>query len=340
MDNSNIKNQSKRLQYIDVAKGILIIMMMAGHCANGIQSKCPDDLFLDIFQQLKNILWVPYFMPTFFVITGLCSNFNKEFKPFIVSCIKTIKVPAVLFGFTFSAVVLLVHHQYSSLLPDLLTRFVHSGYWFLDAMFISKILYWFIHKLTTSSRIKLLITSIIFLIASYVHIYVPYRDYFYINHALFLTFFICLGDIIKNISFSRKHTLASICIYMFSLSGILMLHFEIPFITNKIQVNLYTTIPLLLLSSLGSLLCLWICKSFPESKKLNLVGSIGKNSLIYYCLNVWTLKVKSLFFPLFGKSLLLSGFSFVLVMVIALVISSIASRLINTKYLSFYIGKF
>ena len=77
------KNKSERVEWIDCAKGIGIILVIMGH------SICPDTL----------LYWLYTFhMPLFFFLSGLTFNFDKyyEFKSFAINKIKSLLIPYAL----------------------------------------------------------------------------------------------------------------------------------------------------------------------------------------------------------------------------------------------------
>lgn len=83
----------ERLTYIDVAKGLLMVLVVFHHVDGnatkyGIINSAVDDIhaFSNIF--------VSFFMPCFFIITGYCSNFTKPFVRFLLGSIKGIMLPA------------------------------------------------------------------------------------------------------------------------------------------------------------------------------------------------------------------------------------------------------
>lgn len=65
----------ERLHYIDVAKGLLILMVAYGHIYGNTSGI--DNVGVDYIHQSVN-LFVSFYMPCFFVITGyLGSHFMK-----------------------------------------------------------------------------------------------------------------------------------------------------------------------------------------------------------------------------------------------------------------------
>lgn len=114
----------KRFSYIDVAKGILILMVVWDHL---------PDVYIYLLKQTNiHIEWLDrtqwlfkiFFMPAFFCITGFCSNFNKDFKSFFVSNAKSLLIPNILLG-------MIVSHSIG------VGRVIMYGgsFWFLSALF-------------------------------------------------------------------------------------------------------------------------------------------------------------------------------------------------------------
>lgn len=84
-----------RLDYIDLAKAILILMVMVGHIQNVCEQLSIKDRLCQDIDYLENF-WGPFFMPAFFFITGYCSSFGKRRETFIISNLKSLIIPAIL----------------------------------------------------------------------------------------------------------------------------------------------------------------------------------------------------------------------------------------------------
>ena len=78
----------KRLEYIDIAKGILIILVVLGH----------------LFPEGYLREWVYGFhVQAFFILSGICVNYSKiymsDFQKFLRKKLTTIIIPMLLFEF-------------------------------------------------------------------------------------------------------------------------------------------------------------------------------------------------------------------------------------------------
>lgn len=91
-------NVVKRLSYIDVAKGLLILLVVYDHLPDMYMYKL--NLSNEYIEYLDKTQWVYklFFMLAFFCITGMCSNFNKDFKTFFISNYKSLIIPNVILG--------------------------------------------------------------------------------------------------------------------------------------------------------------------------------------------------------------------------------------------------
>ena len=128
-----------RLSYIDIAKGILISIVLFHHIsfqANlvGLHNGCIQWNFTFL------PLYASWFMPAFFIITGYCSNFNRSFKSFALDNIATLVWPMLLFYILTS---LFKVHSLSSY--SIITDLSNGINWFLTALFISKFFYYFVN---------------------------------------------------------------------------------------------------------------------------------------------------------------------------------------------------
>lgn len=81
------ENSNQRLSYLDVAKGILILSVILHHllhCLNK-SANCADNYVYRETWYVFMTFVVPFFMPCFFICSGMVSNFNKNLKDFISS---------------------------------------------------------------------------------------------------------------------------------------------------------------------------------------------------------------------------------------------------------------
>ena len=82
----------KRVKYIDVAKGILILCVFTGHLNWFAVGKGISSSYFGTIDEIARV-WSSFFMAAFFFITGYCSNFNKDYRPFLLNDLRSLIVP-------------------------------------------------------------------------------------------------------------------------------------------------------------------------------------------------------------------------------------------------------
>ena len=151
----------ERLHYIDIAKGVLILMVVYGH-VYGVNQSINHPLLYYIHLSANS--FVAYYMPCFFVITGFCSNFKKPFKEFLSNSVKTIVLPA----FSFSLLFFILARQFDllSIREFIKLELFYGGeFWFLSSLFLARLMYWSISRLFSDRSLALL--CIIFFVIGY-----------------------------------------------------------------------------------------------------------------------------------------------------------------------------
>lgn len=74
--------KAKRLEFLDIAKGLLILMVIIGHFkVMAIMCFSLNVPEINDFSAI-NDFWISFFMPAFFVITGYCSSLIEILKHF------------------------------------------------------------------------------------------------------------------------------------------------------------------------------------------------------------------------------------------------------------------
>ena len=329
--------KKKRLNYVDVAKGLLIIFVVVGHVLSALKKTYPESAFLAEGLELKNLLWVSYYMPAFFVLTGFCSNFEKPFGTFFVANCKSLKVPAIFFGIIYSLGHCIQHEGGGvDALKVVLMSPLHSGFWFLDALFISKIVYWFVNRLFHNYKMRLIVSFVLLCVAT-----VSWKvmgiedDFFNILHAIIFVFFISFGRFarITEFDFPQKYVIAIIP-YIIVCLTLFINKISIPSITRVINID-YNVLLFVILSLCGSITLISISRMINGNVVLEY---IGRNSLVFYMIHLIALspclKICQKLLPADAP------IAFLTVCISLFAICTIFSILLNKKYLNVLLGKF
>ena len=197
-------NKETRYSWIDIAKGILICFVVIGHVGFCVQDEAYKDVYA--FTSKLNPLFISYYMPAFFVITGMCSSFNKPFGEFFVKNFKALIIPNILIGIFFA--------QWLNLFLSNTTglsylNILDIDYWaivwngggqcFLSALFIAKIIMYFIYKyLFKYRKLTAVLLMSVLLLASVLYNKKLVPNVWFFEQALLLLPFMYAGVIMKD----------------------------------------------------------------------------------------------------------------------------------------------
>lgn len=280
----------KRIEWIDICKGIAILLVIIGH--SGLTTGFAFDV--------KKLIY-SFHMPLFFIISGYLfkKSTTKEFKllDFIYKKIKSLVIPYFSFNIIFLALDIcksIITGESIKLLNEILGIFVpirNNVYvgvaWFLIWIFVTEILYYFLvfvlKKDSTVNIVSVLLYFIGFILIKH-NIVLPYH----IDAALISIVFYNFGNQLK------KYELKFInvkCIYFY------IFIFIIFFLINNFVIkqlygsnvtldiyerNLSYPIIYLLVSISGSLIIILISKIIKFSTLKKIFKLFGYNSLCIY----------------------------------------------------------
>ncbi len=347
-----IEKQSKRIEWIDILKGIAIISVIIGHRTWISYGIVPAVLKIWIYS---------FHIPLFFFLSGYTFSVkeNTKFGKFVLKKVKTILIPMVFF----SMVSILVNYGYYSILlnnksrnPKIIIEGLlgiiiqkRSGtyggvLWFLPCLFVAEIIMFAIVRL---SRNNLKIIAALIIISfclgitwiKITHILLPWD----IEIAFIAVLFLGLGCLAKQ--WWRKLSLNRwLCLIFFAINIFIALVNY--YISNKTAVDMANDIfgnPVLFVISATAAITGFVVL-FKDKKGCRWINYIGKNSLVYYGLcdlmliipeiiiyNIIHLDIKAM-----GNWSVLVGFAIAVIVCICIYPISI---FINKK-MTFVLGKF
>lgn len=287
----------KRLDYLDLAKGIGILIVMLGHF--------PVNGEPHISQQLYNFIF-SFHMPLFFIITGIIFGYSRKwekqtFKELFIKKLKTIIYPYFMLSviaLALQALEMFFLHFGSpfDLKVTVIRTLTFRGYnalWYLPALFFTEILFFALEKLRINRFIFVAVTPVVTsLLAVYVYPVVwpmGYESIFGdIFHLVFLysvrAFLTCVFIYAGFFAYKllSSDTLDKHPVIVFSV-GLLLLIADIVLFRFNSAVNvclLQIGNPFLyyLCSFSGSFAVILMCRAFPI--KLRFISFIGMNSLV------------------------------------------------------------
>ena len=221
-----------RLDYITIAKGVAIILMVVGH------SGAPYALYKFIYL---------FHMPLFFFVSGFCfkDKYLQDPKDFIIKKIKGIYVPYVKYALVFWILhnVFLYLHFYDetqsysgspmfmysindyvdeliSILLKMHTNDIFlGGFWFLRELFLGSLIFYFLIKCIRSKFVVLIVLFFLSVLFRWKTVNLPLVNFF---HITFLsTLFMALGYSTRDFySQIKKSWTDIICIGLLAILGI------------------------------------------------------------------------------------------------------------------------
>ncbi len=268
----------KRESYLDIAKGIGIILVILGHMDIGF---------------IKNYFY-SFHLPLFFVISGICFHLTDHFLDYLKKKSMKCLIPYAVFGMLIvlveSKTGYLYNTGFKSNLIYLIKQERYSTLWFLATLFLASLLFYFIVKLCKKPSIILAVS----LVLSAVFVYLDQNSIralpWNLDTAFIVLGFMSFGYFLKNFKGIIDKLVAFSGI---KKAGIILLFFignVICFIANlmvsemclEMYWNCYGNYILMLLSAVfGSMYIILIGSSI----KFKPLEMLGKKSMTYFALH-------------------------------------------------------
>lgn len=157
-------NQKKRITYLDMAKGVGIILMIAGHLIGSLQAIDNKPYFSSVYQFIAS-----FHMPLFFIISGILLRITeeekKDMKQILCRKARTLLLPYASFSLIYFVINVWTCIFYPELLQfsQLWKFFIYSVtfrgvsvMWFLPALFIGEICFLWCRKRLDDGQLALL----------------------------------------------------------------------------------------------------------------------------------------------------------------------------------------
>lgn len=340
-----------RINWIDVCKGLLILFVIMVHIPNYARTYCGTLSYqLWLIDYILQFFIACFFMQTFFYLSGYTSNFNKPTKEYIISLCKTILIPKFIFTILWRIGDWTITGRHS-LMTEMFGEtyfFLIECYWFLDALFIIKLVQYYLCKYISNDKIHGLFWLFTLILNIYINNYI-YKDaldpghhlnIFHYRNAMGMGIFVWMGYYVN------KHNIHS---YIYPILGTIFIPLTIyPYFTGIYEPVQYSHSTCITLNQIYKYLIFSICGScsiITISKLINkssFLEYLGQNSLIIYCLH----------FPFLTYTMLLANklgtvsdnnFAipfFIYEFVSTLILCIISIKIINTNKFKWIIGKF
>ena len=299
----NTQMSQKRIEFIDLAKGICIILIILGHCS--LQFSIPG--------------LTEFVMPAFFVLSGLFFKEYKDSKTFFVKKTNGIFVPFLFFYLTayivfytlkFYAPQLLVTHAEG--ITDLFDnrQYFNGPIWFLISLFWSNIYLYIINRTVKKDYLRIAIVIFIGFIGWLLGqkgIIAP----MFMDVALTTLPFFATGYYLKKTALiypnkCDKYNL----LFIIALWVPAFLLSQYTYIRISFHYNIIEGTFTYLASLIGTLLIVLICKRI---KSLPFISYCGRYSLVLLCVHHMIYRPLMVLLPKTGIELLCNNWSIAII---------------------------
>lgn len=344
----------ERLHYVDVCKGLLILMVIWQHIPAFVSWAGVDSSVIENCGGGSSWLFWGFYMQAFFLTNGYTSNFRKDFKPFLWGSFKALLIPYIAFALIGKGLDALFWGetqlwQKTAGLGDQVWFFMEESYWFLTALFMARILYWFLCRYVKNDYYRGFVALVVMLLGFFLnHVYdgvsldaAHFNNHLHYRNAMCMMIFIWIGEFLKKHKTLFQKYLAPIsityivCVVVTHILG----KATTPSYTHSTAI-LYHQIPLYLFyATTGSIAMLWISQKINVNKVLEY---LGKGSLVVYMTHFAYLRMVVKILPsIISPYGTVSGLTFYFItFLLTATMSAGTIWLFNRKYLKVLIGKF
>lgn len=344
----------ERLHYVDVCKGLLILMVIWQHIPAFVSWAGVDSSVIESCGGGSSWLFWGFYMQAFFLTNGYTSNFKKEFRPFLWGSFKALLIPYIAFALIGKGLDALFWGetqlwQKTAGLGDQVWFFMEESYWFLTALFMARILYWFLCRYIQNDYYRGIVALGIMLLGFILnHIYddvsmdaAHFNNHLHYRNALCMMIFIWIGDFLKNHRAMLQKNQAGISLaYIIFVAGSHVIGKACaPSYTHSTTI-LFHQIPLYLFYATTGSICIWWISQ--KISKNAILEYLGKGSLVVYLVHFTFLRLftKYLSFIIVPSGIFSSFLFYICIFVLTVSFCAVTIWVFNYKILKILIGKF
>lgn len=286
----NSKSHAARLQWVDMGKGIAMILVILYHCENSLRGEYVVEHYSACYHS--------FFLPLFFFLSGYlftsdCHKFSLGRK--IEQIVRGIVIPY----FIFTALILFPKSFFYNVpvFKGIKEIFLGQASWFIVSLGVSQILFSAILSRTKSLKLLTIIVSLFLLCGYFIKILYPYHLPFYLNYCPIVYVWVFIGFLYriyeKKLEILSKPAIIVCLITFYSVAHWIdttYLHTTLNLFEGRIFVynNYFLSITY---SFIGVVMMVGILKILPT---ISAISFIGINSLTIYYINGGICKITAL----------------------------------------------
>ncbi|MBT9827452.1 acyltransferase family protein, partial [Enterocloster bolteae] len=280
--------EQSRAEHIDNFRAFGIILMVMGHIGFGRHF----DKFIHAFH-----------MPMFFIVSGMFLSIKDEPSIFMKKKVKSLLLPYAFFGLFHYGVWIIQNWPEVDAGPLSHLLFINTdelplagALWFLTALFFAEIIYYLICKYVSSGTVQHLVVVAFAAFGCFATTVLPFRLPYALDSALVGVGLMHIGCMYKKHK-ENLHWIEELKVHEYLILGIITT--VLIFVNGYINMRTgsYSIIPLfwintVLATAVGINLAKYLVTVAPQWLR-NYLASMGKNSIVYLCLNQLVILVVS-----------------------------------------------
>lgn len=342
--------KNKRLEYLDIARGISLFFVILSHSKIGIP--------------FASSIFTSCYIAVFFIISGYLSDINsfnlkKRCKRLIypylfyslvlllfMTIINVINQKFSIQSFATSIIGIIysrntLYYPYDMNNNLKLLNICNAPLWFFTAMFSASLIYFLFRKIYKKSNKSKIILVITFLFVTYLLSYSPILLPWSFDTAFVFALFLYTGTYLKdnnviekyfNIKFLKKSMIFILLAFIYLI--LIQYNNGINLSVREFGYHGFISIILtFIIGILGSFLFIVVAKIFSKIKLVNsLFISIGKNSVVLFSLHYFVFYLIDLYIPI-NSVFLISTFEIIATIFILIVFSNTKALKPLKKYI-------
>lgn len=263
------ETKTGRKAWVDSARGFAFLMVIYSH----------------IPMSNENIMnfFAPVFLTTFFFISGYLFKSGEPFSIVLEHRIRTLLLPLITLGFIMIGVSQILTFNESVPLGDairglLLQNGENQILWFIAALFIYSMLFYWIDRLCQTPKMLLIVAVCFFVINSIAYHWMNLRsEYWHLDAFGCACFYMALGRIYRIYETRIDRLIKGWVIAVMALAYCTFIYFSNSYISF---FGSYAIIDSMLITLIGLVLILTISKKYFNNSRLMLF--VGANTLLYF----------------------------------------------------------
>lgn len=267
----------KRIEWVDIARGIGIILVILGHIGIGKVGK-----FIYSFH-----------IPLFFFLSGFCfSGNNIDIKSFFKKKIKKLIIPYVFLGIVICTIEVIFMKQSPKIFLEILMQRRMFSIWFITCLFLCDIIFLLFIKVSKNNLLKLFNLSIIASIlgAIYIKLKMPILPWnLDLSMVVMIIFYFGYWFKCNEYKFGLKNSTKYLMFFVMLITNVTITILNLKFYGKTLDLyHSELANPILsVISAISGIIVVVIVSKFIEKYNLmkNILKSIGENSLVYFSLH-------------------------------------------------------